>query len=276
MNLIHIRIAYFSIILKSMDIINSIILGIVEGITEFLPISSTAHLIFASKFLRISQSEFQKFFEVFIQSGAILAVVLLYLKYLVKNKHVISKLIISFLPTSLIGFLLYKFIKGVFFTRFSLIVFAFIFIGAVFLLVEILVHKKKFSLVRSIKDLSIVEALIIGLGQSLAVVPGVSRAGIVIVIMMLMRSRREEAALYSFLLAIPTILAASIYDLYKMKSIIFTSETNLLIVAVGFIVSFATAYFSVKWFISYLQKNSLVLFGFYRIIAGFLLLIFGF
>lgn len=105
-----------------MSLLNAIILGVIEGITEFLPISSTAHLILASKFLHIQQTDFQKFFDVFIQSGAILAVIFLYLRYTVKNKNIIRNIIFSFLPTAAVGFLLHKAIKTIFFESYFLIV----------------------------------------------------------------------------------------------------------------------------------------------------------
>lgn len=258
-----------------MDILHSIILGIVEGITEFLPISSTAHLIITSKILNIPQTDFQKFFEVFIQGGAILAVILLYFQYILKNKKIIREVIISFIPTAIIGLLLYKVIKNVFFESYSLIIFMMISIGIIFLIIEYLVKNKKINLHKVINNLTWQQAVIIGLFQALAVVPGVSRAGIVIITMMVLGYKRSEAATYSFLLAVPTILAASGYDLFKMRDIILTSDSNLPNLIIGFVVSFVTAYFAVKWLVGFLQKNSLKLFGIYRIILGILLLIFG-
>ena len=259
-----------------MNVINAVVFGVVEGITEFLPISSTAHLIFASKFLRIPQTEFQKFFEVFIQSGAILAVVLLYWRYLLTKIQITQKVIISFLPTAFVGFVLYKVVKNIFFQSNSLILFVFIGIGLLFLLIESLVKNKRLILEKTIDSLTVKDAVMIGLAQSLAVVPGVSRAGIVIIAMILMRYRRDQAALYSFLLAVPTILAASALDFYQMRKVIFSDQGNLLYLFIAFIVSFVTAYLAIKWLINYLQKNSLKVFGIYRIALGFLLFIFGF
>jgi undecaprenyl-diphosphatase len=256
-----------------MNIIQSIILGVVEGVTEFLPISSTAHLIITSKILNIPQTEFQKFFEVFIQSGAILAVIFLYISYILKHKDVAKKVMVSFLPTALIGFLLYKIIKNIFFESFNLIIFMILGIGFVFLIIEYLIKKKKISLTKNLIAISFTEALFIGLGQSLAVIPGVSRAGIVIIVMMILGYKRDQAALYSFLLAVPTILAASVFDFYKMKTILFSSGGNMLNLIVGFVVSFITAYIAVKWLIDFLKKNSLTLFGAYRILLAIILMI---
>jgi undecaprenyl-diphosphatase len=254
-----------------MSLIHAIILGIIEGLTEFLPISSTAHLILVSQLLNIPQTDFQKFFEVFIQSGAILAVFFIYLKYVLKNKKIIPKVITSFVPTAVIGFLFYKIIKHVFFNSRLLMVFSFFILGVVFLVIEYLIKNKKIKLTQSIDRLSYQTAIIVGFMQALAVIPGVSRAGIVLVTMMILGFKREESARYSFLLAVPTILAASGYDLYKSKDLLVFSSNNLFLLMIGFVVSFISAYVVVNWFIKYLQKNTLNLFAIYRIIlAGIL------
>ena len=254
-----------------MSLIHVIILGIIEGLTEFLPISSTAHLILVSQLLNIPQTDFQKFFEVFIQSGAILAVFFIYLKYVLKNKKIIPKVIASFVPTAVIGFLLYKIIKHVFFNSRLLMALSFFILGAVFLVIEYLIKNKKIKLTQSIDRLNYQTAIIVGFMQALAVIPGVSRAGIVLVTMMILGFKREESARYSFLLAVPTILAASGYDLYKSKDLLVFSSNNLFLLMIGFVVSFISAYVVVNWFIKYLQKNTLNLFAIYRIIlAGIL------
>src|SRR3989338_5569741 len=249
-----------------MNLLIAVILGIVEGLTEFLPISSTAHLIISSRLLNIPQTEFQKFFEVFIQAGAILSVVFLYFNYAVKNPLLIKKVAASFLPTALVGFLLHKIIKEVFFESFALIIGSLVVIGLLFIVVEYLIKNKKIELSKTIKNLSWTDALIIGLGQSLAVIPGISRAGIVILAMMVKGYRRDEAAVYSFLLAVPTIIAAAGYDLLKTDSAVLSEQDNILFLSAGFVVSFITAYISVKWLIGYLKKHSLIPFGVYRIL----------
>lgn len=255
-----------------MNLLVSAILGVVEGITEFLPISSTAHLIISSRLLNIPQTEFQKFFEVFIQAGAILSVVFLYFNYALKNPDIMKKVAVSFLPTAIVGFLLYKIIKGIFFESYALIVSSLIVVGLLFIVVEYLIKNKKIGLSKTIKKLSWIDALIIGFGQSLAVVPGVSRAGIVIITMMVKGYKRDEAAIYSFLLAVPTILAAVGYDLLKMNFSVLIQSGNLIFLTTGFVVSFITAYISVRWLIAYLKKNSLFGFGWYRILLGLLLI----
>ncbi|OGK53109.1 hypothetical protein A2970_00600 [Candidatus Roizmanbacteria bacterium RIFCSPLOWO2_01_FULL_44_13] len=249
-----------------MNLMIAVILGIVEGLTEFLPISSTAHLIISSRLLNIPQTEFQKFFEVFIQAGAILSVVFLYFNYAFKNPLLIKKVAASFLPTALVGFLLHKIIKEVFFESFALIIGSLVVIGLLFIVVEYLIKNKKIELSKTIKNLSWTDALIIGLGQSLAVIPGISRAGIVILAMMVKGYRRDEAAVYSFLLAVPTIIAAAGYDLLKTDFAVLSEPDNILFLSAGFVVSFITAYISVKWLIGYLKKHSLIPFGVYRIL----------
>lgn len=255
-----------------MSIFHSIILGIVEGITEFLPISSTFHLIYTSKLLGISQTAFQKFFEVFIQGGAILAVAVLFFKETIKDINLIKKTIIAFIPTAFVGFILYKVIKNVFFESSILMLIMFIIVGLMFILVEWSVSKKRIVLKKSLKEFSYKEALIIGLVQALAVIPGVSRAGSVILGMMFLGYKREEAAKFSFILSIPTILAASGYDLFKMRSLVMSNVDNLSLLIIGSLVSFIFALAAVKWLITYLQKNSLFIFGVYRILLAIILL----
>ena len=248
-----------------MDLLNTIVLGIVEGVTEFLPISSTAHLIITSKLLNIPQTDFQKLFEVFIQSGAILSVVFLYFWDLKGNFKILKSLFFSFLPTAVVGFFLYKIIKNIFFESSLLTNFSLFFVGVLFIIIEILVRKKKIILKKKIEEMDVFQSLIIGLGQSLAVVPGVSRAGAVILTMLVLGYRREEAAKYSFLLSIPTIFMASFYDLYKSRDILLTNLNQVGILIIGFFISFIFALISVKWLIGFLKKNSLVVFGVYRI-----------
>ena len=248
-----------------MNIINSIILGLVEGVTEFLPISSTAHLIISSKLLNIPATEFQKFFEVFIQSGAILAVVFVYWKTIFKNRNLMINVILSFIPTAIVGFLLHKIIKGVFFESFTLIATSLFVVGLFFIIFEFLLKRKIIKTDKKIIQMTILQALLIGIGQSLAVVPGVSRAGAVILTMMLLGFDREESALYSFVLAVPTLFAASAFDFIKTDPQLVFSGSNPIFLFVGLIMAFFSALFAIKWFVKFLQKNSLSYFGVYRI-----------
>ncbi len=255
-----------------MDLLETIILGIIEGITEFLPISSTAHLIFFSKVLGLKQTEFIKLFEVFIQSGAILSVIFIYFSYLKTNSWLIKYLLISFLPTALVGFLLHKIIKSVFFESIYLIVFSLFFIGLLFIIFEKFVFEKRKKFL-SLKNIDFYQALIIGFCQSLAIVPGVSRAGAVILTMMIIGFKRKDSALYSFLLAVPTIFSASFYDFYKSKELFLNNLNYLYLLVLGFIISFIFAYLSVKWLVDYLRKHNLIFFGIYRILLAIIILI---
>jgi undecaprenyl-diphosphatase len=246
-----------------MNYLHAGILGIVEGLTEFLPISSTAHLILAAKLLHLPQNTFQTFFEVFIQTGAILAVVFLFWKDLWDIKHM-KNLLLSFIPTAVVGLLLYKVIKTVFFESPFLIAGSLIVIGVVFLVVE----QRNGKLTKAIESLTWKEAILIGLAQSLAVVPGVSRSGIVMIAMMLMGFKRKESAQYSFMLALPTLASASLYDLFKMRHVLSFNTTTISLTSIGFGVAFVVAYFSMRWFVGFLQKYSLRVFGWYRIALG--------
>lgn len=258
-----------------MNIIHTIILSIVEGITEFLPVSSTFHLIFTSKLLGIPDSSFVQLFEVFIQGGAILSVVIIYFQTILKDLELSKKIVVSFFPTAIVGLVLYKMIKKVFFQSPYLMIGVFILFGIIFLITEYLVKHKKINLQKSTKTLTYKEAIIIGLIQSLAVIPGVSRAGAVIIAMMFLGYKRDESARYSFILAIPTILAASFYDLYKMRDVAFHNMNNIRVLSLGFVGAFVCSYFVVKWLLSYLQRNSLTVFGWYRVALGIIILIIG-
>ncbi len=258
-----------------MNIINVLILSIVEGITEFLPISSTFHLILTAKILGIAQSDFTKLFEVFIQAGAILSVVLIYLRSIITDQKLMKKTLVSFLPTAIVGLVLYKVIKTIFFESPNLMVGVFILFGIIFLILEYLVKQKKIKLHKDIEDLTYRQAFIVGLIQSLAVIPGVSRAGAVIVSMMVFGYKRDESARYSFILSIPTIFAASFYDLYKMRDVAFHNTNNFGILIIGFTGAFISSYFFVKWLLSFLQRHSLALFGWYRLAVGIIILVTG-
>lgn len=250
-----------------MSILNAIILGIVEGITEFLPISSTFHLIFTAQFLGIEQTEFIKLFEVVIQSGAICSVVILYARELWQNKALAMKTIIAFIPTAVIGLLLYNVVKNVFFESQATMLAAFGIVGGVFILVEYLITKGSIKISKDTSSLSIRDSLLIGLFQCFALVPGTSRAGAVMVGMMILGYKRDESAKFSFMLSIPTIFAATVLDLFQSRDVLFSSMDNVGILTVGFLTAFASSFIIVKWFISFLQNHTLVPFGIYRFIA---------
>jgi len=251
-----------------MNILHALLLGIVEGLTEFLPVSSTFHLLIVTKLIGIAQSDFSKFFDVFIQSGAILAIVVLFAKEWFSQIEMLKKVAISFIPTAIIGFLLHKVIKGVFFESFGPMIIVFTLIGVVFLVLEAWLKKNPEKLAKTVDSISWKEAVVIGLAQAVAVFPGVSRAGAVMIAMLLMGYRRDEAAKYSFTLAVPTLLAASALDLIKMKGSLSSFGPNVTVLAVGTVTAFVTALVVVRWFIQFLRKRNFEVFGWYRIIAG--------
>lgn len=254
-----------------MNFFQATILGIIEGITEFLPISSTFHLIVTGKLMNLPQTDFIKLFDVFIQSGAILAVILLYFEDLFKQKKLLINIFLSFIPTAVIGFLLHKVIKNFFFEDMPLMLFATIVVSLLFILLEYLIKKGHLKLNKNLSKIDFTTAILIGIFQALAVIPGVSRSGATIGALMLFGYKRPEAALYSFFLSIPTILAAGGLDLLSSGHLI-TQSNNLIILITGFISSFIAASMAIRWLIKYLQTHSLVPFAIYRIILSLVLI----
>lgn len=257
-----------------MTLFDSLILGVVEGITEFLPISSTAHMIITSDLLGLKQNDANVAFEVIIQLGATLAIMLLYLnKIKIKETVLWQKVILAFLPLAGIGFLFRHQIKELFTVSTS--AWMFIIGGVVFFIVEYFYGKKEStSLVNDVENISYKQALLIGFSQVFALIPGTSRSGATIVGGMLSGLSRKTSADFSFLLAIPTMLAASGYEL--LKNIHSFSDQNILVLISGFIVSFIVAFVTVKLFLKFVEKFSLNWFGIYRILFGIFLLYFFF
>ncbi len=255
-----------------MNFLQAIIVGIVEGITEFLPISSTFHQIWTAKLLGIPQTDFVKLFEVFIQVGAIASIAILYWKIIKTDLDLVKKTLVAFVPTAIIGFAMYKVIKNVFFESAPIMLTVFIGIGAFFIVYEWYIKRNKIDLHKTLSEFTYKQALIIGVIQALAIVPGVSRAGAVLLGMMFFRFKRSESAKFSFLLALPTLAAASFYDLFKMRSLLSGNIDHVELLATGTIAAFISAYVVVKWFVTYLQQHSLTNFGWYRIVVGILLI----
>ncbi len=250
--------------------IQALLLSIVEGITEFLPVSSTGHLILTAKLIGLTQTEFLKTFEIFIQLGAIAAVVLLYGKRAITNRKILLRIFCAFFPTAIAGFLLYPFIKRVLFDNPVIIISALIMGGIALILFEYAFRQKKLE--KHIEDLSLVHASIIGLTQTISFIPGVSRAAATIVGGLGMGLSRAQAIEFSFLLAIPTMIAATSLDLFKNGWQFSNAEYSLL--SIGFVGSFITALVIIRWFIAYVQKHTFVPFGIYRIIVGIIYYIF--
>lgn len=253
-----------------MTFIHALILSFVEGLTEFLPISSTGHLILASELLHITQTEFTKTFEIVIQFGAILAVVAIYFQTLLSKRYLWKKLFISFLPAALLGFILYKLIKGFLLQNPLVTVISLILGGIILILFEKFFSKK---VTTTIQEMTVPQLLLIGIGQSLAIIPGVSRSAASIVSAMIIGLSKEEAVEFSFLLAIPTIAAASLYDLLKTSISFQTNEIIMLLI--GTVGSFIFAFIAIKFFLSYVRTHSFAPFGIYRIVIGVLFLFFA-
>lgn len=256
-----------------MTIIQSFVMGVIEGLTEFLPISSTAHLIFTGELLKIPTSEFLKSFEISIQLGAILSVVILYWKRVWQNLNIIWKLAAAFIPTSIIGLIFYKLVKGYLMENNLVIAVSLILGGIIIILFENWYAKKNISEMAVDADLSAItykQAITLGVVQALAIIPGISRAGATIIGGLAQGIKRKTIVEFSFLLAIPTMLAATALDIYKNPTV-FTGN-QLTLWTVGFVTSFITAIIGVKFLIKYVQKNDFKAFGWYRIVLGLVVL----
>jgi len=249
------------------DYFQALILSIVEGISEFLPISSTGHLILASDILKIQQTEFIKSFEIFIQFGAILGVVFLYWKTLTKNIEIWKRILVAFIPTGILGFIFYKIVKAFFLGNVAVTLLA-LFVGGIFLLLLEFLHKERDHHKEKIEDISLKNAFLIGLFQSISMIPGVSRSAATIVGGLILGTKRKTAVEFSFLLAIPTMTAATAFDLGKSHFSFNSNEIGLL--AIGFFGSFIVAILAVKFFLNFIQKHTFIPFGIYRIVLAIL------
>jgi undecaprenyl-diphosphatase len=247
-----------------MTLLQAIILGIVEGITEFLPISSTGHLILASRLLGLSQTDFQKSFEIAIQLGAIASVMVLYWRRFLEPA-IVSRIVVAFVPTGLIGFALYKIVKTYLFDRDVVVLWA-LGLGGVALIVFELLHREKDDAVPEVASIPYWKALLIGVFQSISIVPGVSRAGATIVGGLILGLSRTTIVEFSFLLAVPTMLAATGYDLLKNASAFAPQQFGVL--AAGFIASFVVALLSIKFLLAFVRTRTFIPFGIYRIMVA--------
>ena len=262
----------------SFDVIKAAILGVVEGLTEFIPVSSTGHLLLMQHFFGFSDVDFGKSFAVLIQFGAILALLSIYALRLWQlflgmfndpaARRFIVGVLIAFLPAAIIGATAYKFIKDVLFNPW-IVCCSLIVGGAILLWVDRLDLRPRYH---EATKFTLPMYLIIGIAQCLSMIPGVSRSGATIVAAMLLGADRRAAAEFSFWLAMPTMAGAFAYDLYKDHG--HMSHSNLLLVAVGFAVSFICAWFVVKTFLDYVQRNGFGLFAWWRIVVGVVALAF--
>lgn len=252
-----------------MNLLQSVILSIVEGISEFLPISSTGHLILTSSLLNIEQTEFVKSFEIIIQLGAILSVVVIYFEKLFKNINfkLYTNIIISFLPSVVFGLIFYDFIKKYLIGNNTVVIIS-LFIGGIVMIIFEKYYKENEK-----KELKIKDYLKIGLFQIISMIPGVSRSFATIIGARVSGMNRKDATEFSFLLAIPTMLGASTLDLLKTDLSLWT-KNDFSTLSIGFVVSFITAYIVVKWLIKYVQTHDFTIFGWYRIIVAICISIF--
>jgi undecaprenyl-diphosphatase len=259
------------------DLVKAFILGIVEGLTEFIPVSSTGHLLLVQRFFGFADDEFGKTFAILIQFGAILALLSIYFVRLwqlaigffvdAQARRFVIGVLLSFLPAAVIGALAHDFIKAVLFNDW-IICFTLIAGGAVLLWIDTLDLKPRY---REATTFTLPMYFWIGVCQVLSMIPGVSRSGATIVGAMLLGADRRSAAEFSFWLAMPTMAGAFAFDLYKSHAQM--SSGNLLLVAVGFAVSFVSAWIVVKTFLGYVQRHGFALFAWWRVIVGSLGLI---
>jgi undecaprenyl-diphosphatase len=261
----------------------AVVLGIIEGLTEFLPVSSTGHLLLLEHFLGLGDEDFGKTFAVLIQLGAILAILSVYFGKLLaialslpndpKTRHFVAGVLIAFLPAAFVGALLHSFIKGVLFNP-LIVCIALIIGGFVLLVVDAMKLKVRHT---EVEQFSLPMCLGIGVAQCLSMIPGVSRSGATIVAAMLLGADRRSAAEFSFWLAMPTMAGAFAYDLMKNYKLL-TFEGGSLIV-IGFVTSFVAALFVVRTFLGYVSRHGFALFAGWRLIVGGLglgaLLVFG-
>jgi undecaprenyl-diphosphatase len=250
-----------------MNFLNVIILGIIEGFTEFLPVSSTGHLILTSRLLAIPQTEFLKSFEISIQLGAILSVVVLYWRVLATDLRTLKKITVAFIPTAAIGLLFYRIVKTFLLGNSSVVLWSLL-LGGIFIIIFELFYRQKGNPASDISSISYPQALLIGLFQSFAIVPGVSRSAATIIGGLSLGLKRRTIVEFSFLLAVPTMLAATGLDLAKnIKSF---SAPQFGFLAVGFFTSFLVAALSIKFLLIFIKNNNFIPFGVYRILLALL------
>ncbi len=253
-----------------MNTLQALVLAVIEGITEFLPVSSTGHMIIASSFFGIEHEEFTKLFTIVIQLGAILSVVVLYFKRFFQTLDFYFKLLVAFIPAVVLGLLFSKKIDALLENPVTVAV-SLLLGGILLLKVDDWFGNSKNT------EITYVKGLKIGLFQCLAMIPGVSRSGASIVGGMSQKLSRTAAAEFSFFLAVPTMLGATVkkcYDYYKDGYVLTHDQTNLLII--GNVVAFVVALIAIKSFIGFLSKHGFKVFGYYRIIVGAALLVIHF
>jgi undecaprenyl-diphosphatase len=253
-----------------MTLFHSLILGLVEGFTEFLPISSTGHMVLVSHFFKMQDNASLATFEIVSQVGAIAAVAVLYFKKLFEIK-MIKKLIIAFIPTGVIGLVVFPHIKA-WLQNPLLVAFTMTIGGICILFVENWYEKKEENEdILETNKVTYKQAFLLGLYQAIAVIPGVSRSGAMIIGGLTMKLPRKVLTEFTFLLAVPTMVIATLYTLYKKHSEL--AFTDIMPIAFGTLISFVVALFVIKYFLAYIRSHSFKIFGWYRIVIGVILLV---
>lgn len=251
-----------------MSYLHVVLLALVEGLTEFLPISSTGHLILTSHFLGLASDDFLKAFQIIIQFGAIMAVVVMYYKRFLKvDLNFYKKIALGSLPVLMAGFLLKDVIDQ--WLDSTVIVACSLVIGGVIFVIADLFIKP----INGKSDISIPDSVKIGLIQCIALIPGISRSGATILGAQALRYEKTEAAEFSFFLAVPTLTAATLYKAWKIRHIIDANNAPHLVI--GIILSFIFAWLAIKGFIAFVSRHGFKWFGFYRIVLGIMVLIYG-
>ena len=259
------------------ELLKSAFLGVIEGLTEFIPVSSTSHLVLFANFINFHSVK-NNLFEVVIQIGAVLAIIALYRKKIFeaaanflfhKKQKFALNILLAFLPSAFIGLLLHSLIKKYLFST-PVISVALILGGIAMILIDRDKKKEEANEVQSVEEISYKQSLLIGICQSLAIVPGVSRSGATIIGGMFFGLSRKISSEFSFFLAIPTILSAGFYDLYQGFDEVTIFDLELILI--GGIFSFITSILVIRWFISFVSKHNFLPFAIYRIILGTILL----
>jgi undecaprenyl-diphosphatase len=244
------------------NLLYTVIMSIVEGITEFLPISSTGHLILTAKALGLTQTDFLKTFEISIQFGAILSVVMLYWRQLLVDRRVLARVIAAFIPTAVLGLVFYKIIKTYLLSSSTIVLWSLL-VGGIALIVFELLHREEEDAIDDLAAIPFRTSILIGLFQAIAMVPGVSRSAATIVGGLILGLKRKTVVEFSFLLAVPTMLAATCLDLFKNAGGFSVSQLGLL--SVGFVLSFFSALAAVKLLLQFIKSHTFISFGVYRI-----------
>ncbi len=247
-----------------MDWIKAVIISIVEGITEFLPISSTGHMIITEKLLGIQSTDFVNTFIISIQFGAILSVIVLYWKRFIKSLVFYYKLFVAFLPAAVAGFFLGNYID-ILLNNVIVVAISLVAGGIILIFVDNWFKNPAKNL-----EISYLKALKIGCFQIISMIPGVSRSAATIIGGLTQKLTRKDAAEFSFFLAVPTMFAASVYKLYKSHDSI--TRENLGILVLGNIIAFIVAMAAIKSFVTYLATHGFKIFGYYRIVVGLIII----